>query len=237
MKSLIIFIFLFLIQTLNLFAQLNNEEGNPFIRNFTPKEYKGAEQIWAIVQDSRGVMYFGNGNGVMEFDGKNFRFIELPNQSLVRSLAIDDNDRIYVGGIGEIGYLDADDNGQLVYKSYLNRIDSVHRNFSDVWSTFSTSDGVYYFTHDIIFLVNKTEVKTWKSQELPFSNAFLIKNRLYVHIIGKGLMFINDNNDLEFFPNGDRFKGDRIYSVMQFDSERILITTRNQGLVFYDLAN
>ncbi len=237
MKPFIISISLLLVQTLNLFAQPQVKEGNPFIRNFTPKDYKGAEQNWAIVQDRRNVMYFGNGNGVMEYDGEDFRFIVLPNQSLVRSLAIDKNDRIYVGGIGEIGYLEADSIGRLVYKSYLNRIDSTHRNFSDVWVTFSTPDGTYYFTHNIIFLANNQNVKIWKPQTTPFSNAFMANNRLFVHSIGQGLMFLNDDQNMELLPGGDRFKNDRVYSVIQYNPERILITTRNQGLIFYDSIN
>jgi len=32
----------------------------PFIRNYNPKEYGAAFNYWAIAQDQRGVMYFGN---------------------------------------------------------------------------------------------------------------------------------------------------------------------------------
>ena len=34
--------------------------GAPFIRNYPPDEYGAHNQNWAIVQDKRGVMYFGN---------------------------------------------------------------------------------------------------------------------------------------------------------------------------------
>ena len=46
--------------------------GAPFIHNFPKEEYKSDAQIWSMVQDKRGVMYFGNLNGVLEYDGKSW---------------------------------------------------------------------------------------------------------------------------------------------------------------------
>jgi hypothetical protein len=41
----------------SLFAQ------TPFIRNFPTEEYKAYSQNWAMVQDQRGIIYFGNQYG------------------------------------------------------------------------------------------------------------------------------------------------------------------------------
>ena len=49
------------------------EVGFPIIRNYTPKEYNNAPQVFSIVQDQRGVLYFGVGDGVMEYDGVTWR--------------------------------------------------------------------------------------------------------------------------------------------------------------------
>ena len=49
--------------------------GRPFIRNYNPKEFGAAFNYWAIAQDRRGVMYFGNWNGVLEYDGVSWRLI------------------------------------------------------------------------------------------------------------------------------------------------------------------
>ena len=35
-----------------------NQLGNPFIRNYSIKEYKGNNQNWHITKDLRGIMYF-----------------------------------------------------------------------------------------------------------------------------------------------------------------------------------
>ena len=69
-------------------AQIKNK-GLPYIRNFKPSEYKAKNQNWAIVQAPNGITYFGNNSGLLEYDGVSWRLIEMPNKSLVRSLAID----------------------------------------------------------------------------------------------------------------------------------------------------
>jgi hypothetical protein len=45
----------------------------PFIRYYSPKEYKSDNCNHSIVQDNRGVMDFGNATGILEFDGNTWR--------------------------------------------------------------------------------------------------------------------------------------------------------------------
>ena len=56
----------------------------PIIRNYTPKEYNGNPQVLSVLQDKRGSMYFGVGDGVMEYDGISWKNIPNENKSYVR---------------------------------------------------------------------------------------------------------------------------------------------------------
>ena len=94
--------------TLPVLAQESSEAGLPFLHNYSPEEYGASNQNWAIVQDQRGVMYFGNNMGVLEYDGVSWRRIQTKDQSTIRSLAIDEAGVIYVGGASELGYLAPD---------------------------------------------------------------------------------------------------------------------------------
>jgi hypothetical protein len=53
----------------NLFSQ-TNVDGIPFIKNYSPRTYGASEANWAIAQDHRGVLYFGNSQCILEYDGK-----------------------------------------------------------------------------------------------------------------------------------------------------------------------
>ena len=84
-------------------AQTSSDAGCPFIRNYTPDEYDADPQNRSVIQDKRGVMYFGNTDGVLEYDGKNWRLIKVANNSAALSLTIDSSGIIYVGAFGEFG--------------------------------------------------------------------------------------------------------------------------------------
>ena len=67
-------------------------------------DYNAGIQNWSIAQDERGVMYFGNNNGLLEFDGSAWRLYELPTKGIVRAIYISKDGRIYVGSYEEFGY-------------------------------------------------------------------------------------------------------------------------------------
>ncbi len=58
----------------------------PVLKNYSPRDYNGGPQIWTILQDHRGIMYFGNSSGaILEYDGVTWKKIFVPS-SVVRSL-------------------------------------------------------------------------------------------------------------------------------------------------------
>ena len=49
-------------------AQSDSEKGLPFITNYSPKNYKAFPQIWSVLEDESGIMYFGTQNDLLEYD-------------------------------------------------------------------------------------------------------------------------------------------------------------------------
>ena len=81
------------------------ENGLPFLRNFSPKEYDSHPQNWFITQDSRGIIFIANTAGLLETDGVSWRQHQLFENLSVASLAFDHLGTLFVGGRGEFGYL------------------------------------------------------------------------------------------------------------------------------------
>ena len=73
------------------------EAGLPLLKNFKPKDYNAGTQNWALLQANDGLIYAGNNVGVLEYDGVNWRTLATTNQSVVRSLAMGSDGRIYGG--------------------------------------------------------------------------------------------------------------------------------------------
>ena len=47
--------------------------GQPFIQNFTPEDYNSNYQNWCVNRDKHGLMYFGNDQGILQYDGLKWR--------------------------------------------------------------------------------------------------------------------------------------------------------------------
>ena len=105
--NLYILLFIFSFSFSFTLSAQNSIGGIPYIKNYKKSEYNAATQNWAIIQDKRGVIYMGNNDGVLEFDGMNWTSFPVSNSSIVRSLAIDKDEKIWIGACNEIGYLQA----------------------------------------------------------------------------------------------------------------------------------
>jgi serine phosphatase RsbU (regulator of sigma subunit)/ligand-binding sensor domain-containing protein len=229
-----VFIIFFLLLASNwAWAQL---EGKPFVRNYPPRLYKAAIQNWSIGQDKRGVMYFANDQGVLEYDGRNWRLIRTRNNSPVRSLSVDKNGTVFVGGSGEIGYLSPNEIGEMHFISLKDHLPKDAPIFEDVYTTHATNEGVYFHNDKFIFLYN---LQTQKSQ-IWYSNpdsffflTFWVRDRLYVHDLDKGLLALQKGK-IQPVRGGAQFKGERIYTILPYSSSKLLIGTRKKGLFLYN---
>ncbi|MGC9375999.1 MAG: hypothetical protein ACP5DQ_13305, partial [Bacteroidales bacterium] len=61
-----IFIFFFIIGALQGKAQI---KGLVLSDYYSSEDYNAGPQNWCITQDQRGIMYFGNSNCILEYDG------------------------------------------------------------------------------------------------------------------------------------------------------------------------
>jgi len=206
------------------------ETGYPLIRNHTPRSYGADSQNWAVLQGPRGVIYAGNNRGVLEYDGVRWRLIRTPKRSVVRSLGMDGAGRVYVGAVGEIGYLGPDAQGLNGFVSLMNRLPEEVRTFSDVWATLATPQGLLFQTREYLFLLGEDRVQVVKAAT-TFHLAFLVAGRIFVRQRDVGLQELQDGQ-LKLVPGGERFAGESIFTMLPLGGEGkgILVGTRGHGL-------
>jgi signal transduction histidine kinase/DNA-binding response OmpR family regulator len=209
--------------------------GIKYMRNYSRKDYKNQSQNWSIIQDKRGVIYVANQGMLMEFDGISWNDIPIPNR-IARSLAVDDNGTIYVGGMNEIGYLASDPTGALHYVSLIDFLDKKYRNFSYVWRIHAAEKGIYFCTTKYLFLWNaeEKEVTVWEA-EGSFAPPFLCSGKLYTRQQGVGLLEMKKGS-LELVRGGETFSSQKVYMMVEFEPGKRLIGTRSNGFYLYDGA-
>ena len=233
-KYYLITLFLFFF-TAPLIAQIN-QKGIPFIKNYSTKEYKGSPQNWAAVQDNRGVMFFGNNFGFLEFDGNRWRLVGIPNKTIIRSLAIDQKGRIYVGGQDDFGYLQPDAQGQMEYISLKALIPKAHRDFEDVWKIYATRDGVYFGTFSGIYFLQHNKITFYRMAAGQNAFPFYVHDKLYIPVPGKGIFEIK-NGQPAFIPNSDVLANYTITGMLPEENKKVLIFTEQDGIYSFDGIN
>ncbi|PCH96449.1 MAG: hypothetical protein COB85_03595, partial [Bacteroidetes bacterium] len=198
--------------------KIGMEKGYLPVTNYSPLEYGAMPQNWAIVQDHRGVMYIANNEGILEYDGKKWRQIVLPDDPNIRSLSISEEGTIYVGAQSDFGYLAPDSTGELVYFSLLKYLAKKDHDFFDVWTNYVTADGVYFQSLNKIFLWTGDTIKVWNSKTEPgvrFHLMFYVDSTIYVQQDGVGLMKIVDEQ-LVVIQGGELFKEQKIYFMIEY---------------------
>ncbi|MCP5046567.1 MAG: hypothetical protein GY940_05320 [bacterium] len=190
---------------------------------------------WSIVQDKRGIIYVANNAGVLEWDGVSRRIINIPNW-WVRSLAIDDNDTVYVGGVNQLGYLALDANGMRHYISLLDHLDESQKNFSTVWRIRVLKGAAWFRTSKFLFRRDPGTKKmdAWQP-ETNFSGLFTCRGRLFVHQTNAGLMEMKDGS-LKMVEGAEILTPAKIYMMEPYgsNSQKILIGTRLKRFYIYD---
>lgn len=117
----------------------------PPVERFVP-EFEAYPANYAVAQDGDGLVYVGNQQGVLIFDGERWKLVPSSNQDIVRSLAWDGGERVYVGGYGAIGYLERDARGVAVLHDLTPSIPGLEpdERFADVWQTTVLPQGVFF---------------------------------------------------------------------------------------------
>ena len=198
--------------------------------HFTPGDYDGYFQNWGVVQDPRGVIYVGNTEGVLEYDGEQWR--RIPTPTTARSLAVGAEGTVYVGLQGDFGYLKPDSVGLLKYASLLPVPAGADPVFKDVWGVHMTPEGVYFQTREYLFRWDGRHLRQWESVN-GFHTSFEVRGKFYVREMGIGLQTM-EGDSLHLVPGGTRFANSMIYMMAPYGARQILIGTRYEGFFLYD---
>jgi ligand-binding sensor domain-containing protein len=224
---------LLLLVSVRCFAQTNNTAGGYAIRHYGVKSFGMHPRNFFITQDKREVMYFGNAYGLLEYDAKNWRGINLPNGNSGLSLCLTAHDTMYVGGFNELGYLKPDTSGLLVYTSLYDKIPKAKQFNRDIQNILEAPEGVVFHSELGLHVFKNNTFKTVEPSVKGnlFTYIQKIQASIYVQEKGRGLSLLR-NNQLELIPGGEVFKNHTIKEILPYSNQRLLIVTANAMFIF-----
>jgi len=139
---------------------------------------------------------------------------------------------LYVGAVGEIGYLKPTLNGDYIYENLKNKLDTTV-NFNNVWQILNYNDTIIFSSSQYLLFYKDLEfIKKIKHLEHSFF-SFLVNKRVYTGNFEKGLLYLNKNDDFELAPGGDFFIRKSISFIVPFRNQ-LLIGTQQNSVFLYD---
>lgn len=150
MKRILLLVLCFLLAAMPVFPQYA-ECGIPQVKNFGPADYRQESQNFCVAQDKNSLMYFGNTNGIMEYDNEKWDIVKIPGRP---QFAVSTNNEIFIGGYNTFGrlqykngHLGIDPLGERSNLTF-GQVNKVVISGSDVY--FSTDRHLYMYSDSLI---------------------------------------------------------------------------------------
>ncbi|SEA10297.1 Y_Y_Y domain-containing protein [Arachidicoccus rhizosphaerae] len=205
--------------------------GLPAVVHFSEKDFEAGVQNWMITQDSLGILYFANTEGLLTYNGNDWHLFPLPNKTLVRSIHVSSGGRIFTGGQDEIGYYFPDANGKLGYHSLKSYLPKNQQSFADVWNTGTAQGRIYFRCTDRIMAID-TALGQRRSVVYPAPSEWL-----YMACVQDGILAQDKKQGLLKYSRGKwtviaptAFKDQVITAILTMGRDRYLITTLKHGV-------
>jgi DNA-binding CsgD family transcriptional regulator len=210
------------------FAAAQNTIGIPGIVNYPKQTYNAGTQNWGIAQDRNGILYFANSQGLLSFDGTFWRLYPLPNKTIVRSVAVGENGRVYVGGQSEFGFFEPGKNGELAYMSLMPLVKDEAKDFTDVWNICIFRNKVFFRAYRKIFEYNGKELTVYNGTHWSFLGA--TSSSLLAFEYNRGLVDYQNGQWLAATRYGPLATDINIRSAVTIGRDSTLLATLTHGL-------
>ncbi|MFM7672419.1 MAG: triple tyrosine motif-containing protein [Bacteroidota bacterium] len=206
-----------------------NTIGLPDVINYPKKTYGGGLQNWDIAQDSSGIIYVANNEGMLSFDGRYWTIHPLPNRTIVRSVWVGRNQQVFVGGQDELGVFKPDERGKLQYESLLPKIPQADRRFGDVWDIVQVNQDIWFRSAKWIFKYSGSAMAVYPaSSEWGFLGV--VNGKLYAQDFEKGLLLYENGAWRTLFSSNPAPANDAITGIHSLDVNQLMVAYLKSGL-------
>ncbi|WP_184548462.1 ligand-binding sensor domain-containing protein [Mucilaginibacter sp. FT3.2] len=232
-KSLILFISLFCFSAVDAQVVDIKSVGVPYVQNYTKAMYQWGNQNWSITRDEHGIMYFGNAEGLLAFDGKYWQQHHMPNGLIVRSVSADGRGKIYAGAYGEFGYWANDKKGFLKYNSLVNLVPAKYKPINEeIWKIYIDGDRVIFESFGSVYIYANGKIEVIKATS-PYLFLFKAGGRFFIEQVSVGLFELKGNK-LVYIPGSNILGPSGVLSIISLPKSKYIIGTAQNGLFVYD---
>ncbi|MBK8287047.1 MAG: GGDEF domain-containing protein [Ahniella sp.] len=197
------------------------------------------EQTMSMAFAPSGELYVGTGVNLHRFDGTRWQGLGLESAAPIRSLHVDRNGRIWIGGYDRFGYLERLANGEdrFVDVSEQFRDAHEHERIADIWEFAETGDAIYLRALKHLFAVDHSgrRIGAW-THPGRLGEPAIVGGELWAQFRGAGGGFrrLLPNGGSEPVPGTETFADPLILNVIEFAPDRLLIFTNDGRLRWFN---
>src|SRR5205085_12446417 len=149
------------------------QTGNYFLSHYSPNRDDIDHLSFDIAQDERGVLYFANKAGVLQFDGRSWMLI--PTTGPVYTVTVSSTGTLFAGGLSGFGRIADEEAG-----SKFEPLSANEPSATNIFQSASSGPAVYFLSNETLYILNaatgQVEVKLAPPKEHEaFTSVFKIE--------------------------------------------------------------
>lgn len=207
----------------------------PHVVNIPRNKYGAENKNWTVVQDEKGVIYFGNDGGLLEFDGVSWKLYSALGNQVVRSLYVVSNNLIFSGGYEEFGKWERSVSGELIYTSLSSEFEKSAFKNGDFWKIIEVDGLIYFQSFNSLFILDR---QTNVVSQVEGMDSFLllqeVRGEIYFQQMRGALYKIKNKTEFEKLEGSDFLSDADVRIFLPLGEDKILIGSNTKGLYIYD---
>lgn len=215
-----------------LACKLSAQEFLPIVTQFSKNDYFASNQNWSVGQAEDGILYFGNNQGLLQFDGSMWVVHKMPANKRVRSLMVTPDQRIYVGSFEEFGYFERDETNQLHYTSLSALLKNYRMLNDEIWTILQWNNRIIFQSFTSYFVYDQGKVTGFRC---PFTFLFfnIAGGNILTHTDQYGLSSVDPIAN-KIIPVMEKRLSNPVKAILPWDKNRQLLATNSDGLYLFD---
>ncbi|MFD2532123.1 sensor histidine kinase [Gracilimonas halophila] len=206
-------------------------QGFSFHFYYPPEEYGGHVQNWTAEQDTNGFIYFGNGDGLLIFDGIDWKNIHIGETGRGTSIYSSTDGRVYVSGQSDFGFIKPDSVNNIEYHSLSKEYG---KRALPQFETHEWNNAIYFRHLDGINKYDDDELRSFPIPDDTLFGYSVIAGDSLILGSRKGMVSFNQKEVFKRIKGSSFLKGDVIYVAFQKDEKEYLFGSSQNLLFTYD---
>ncbi|WNM18073.1 helix-turn-helix and ligand-binding sensor domain-containing protein [Flavobacterium capsici] len=200
----------------------------PPIVKFKSNVYGAGNQNWMVSEDENQFVYFANNEGLLEYNGSNWKLYPSPNETIIRSVKVIGS-RIYTGCYMEFGYWERNSEGLLQYVSLSSKIKDKLIEDEHFWNILEADNWILFQSFNRIYVYDLKKKTFQFIDNHPYIfRIYKIDNSIYFQAVGEGLYEVVNGQSL-LVNDDERIKTNRIVEIFE-NQDGLLLQTERAGI-------